>query len=386
MSKKNTKYLTKLIHGGVEGDKSTGAVNVPIYQTATYKQEIPGVHKGYEYSRTGNPTREAVEQLIAELESGTHGFAFASGLAAITAVLSLFEKGDKLILSDNVYGGTFRLLNQVFQNFDITFDLVDTSEIEKVKAAITPEVKAIYIETPTNPLLGITDIRAIAELAKQNGLYTIVDNTFYTPYLQRPLELGADIVIHSATKYLGGHSDLIAGLVVVNDETLAERLAFLQNATGGILSPFEAFLLIRGIKTLGVRLDRHVENAEKIAEYLTGHPEVKKVYYPGLATHPGYEINQKQAKNGGAMIAFELNEGHDANSFFRALQVITLAESLGGVESLVCHPASMTHAAIPKEIRDQVGITDGLIRLSVGIEDVEDLIEDLELAIQASKA
>lgn len=386
MSKKNTKYLTKLIHGGVEGDKSTGAVNVPIYQTATYKQEIPGVHKGYEYSRTGNPTREAVEQLIAELESGTHGFAFASGLAAITAVLSLFEKGDKLILSDNVYGRTFRLLNQVFQNFDITFDLVDTSEIEKVKAAITPEVKAIYIETPTNPLLGITDIRAIAELAKQNGLYTIVDNTFYTPYLQRPLELGADIVIHSATKYLGGHSDLIAGLVVVNDETLAERLAFLQNATGGILSPFEAFLLIRGIKTLGVRLDRHVENAEKIAEYLTGHPEVKKVYYPGLATHPGYEINQKQAKNGGAMIAFELNEGHDANSFFRALQVITLAESLGGVESLVCHPASMTHAAIPKEIRDQVGITDGLIRLSVGIEDVEDLIEDLELAIQASKA
>ena len=386
MSKKNTKYLTKLIHGGVEGDKSTGAVNVPIYQTATYKQEIPGVHKGYEYSRTGNPTREAVEQLIAELESGTHGFAFASGLAAITAVLILFEKGDKLILSDNVYGGTFRLLNQVFQNFDITFDLVDTSEIEKVKAAITPEVKAIYIETPTNPLLGITDIRAIAELAKQNGLYTIVDNTFYTPYLQRPLELGADIVIHSATKYLGGHSDLIAGLVVVNDETLAERLAFLQNATGGILSPFEAFLLIRGIKTLGVRLDRHVENAEKIAEYLTGHPEVKKVYYPGLATHPGYEINQKQAKNGGAMIAFELNEGHDANSFFRALQVITLAESLGGVESLVCHPASMTHAAIPKEIRDQVGITDGLIRLSVGIEDVEDLIEDLELAIQASKA
>lgn len=386
MRKEDRKVLTKLIHGGVEGDKNTGAVNVPIYQTATYKQEIPGVHKGYEYSRTGNPTREAVESLIAELESGTHGFAFASGLAAITAVLSLFQKGDRLILSDNVYGGTFRLLNQVFQNFDITFDLVDTSEIEKVKEAITPEVKAIYIETPTNPLLGITDIRAIAELAKQNGLYTIVDNTFYTPYLQRPLELGADIVIHSATKYLGGHSDLIAGLVVVKEEKLAERLAFLQNATGGILAPFEAFLLIRGIKTLGVRLDRHVENAEKIAAYLEKHPEVKKVYYPGLATHPGYEINQKQAKNGGAMIAFELNEGHEANSFFRALQVITLAESLGGVESLVCHPASMTHAAIPKEIRDQVGITEGLIRLSVGIEDAEDLIEDLEQAIQASKA
>ena len=384
MSKENTNYLTKLIHGGVEGDIHTGAVNVPIYQTATYRQEIPGVHKGYEYSRTGNPTREAVESLIAELESGTHGFAFASGLAAITAVLSLFEKGDKLILSDNVYGGTFRLLNRVFQNFGITFELVDTSDIEKIRNAVDENVKAVYIETPTNPLLGITDIQAVAELAKEHNLLTIVDNTFYTPYLQRPLELGADIVLHSATKYLGGHSDLIAGLVVVKEEKLAERIAFLQNATGGILAPFEAFLLLRGIKTLGVRLDRHVENAEKVAEYLTGHPEVKKVYYPGLKSHPGYEINQRQAKNGGAMISFELNEGHDTNAFFRALNVITLAESLGGVESLACHPASMTHAAIPKEIRDEVGITEGLIRLSIGIEDVDDLIKDLEQAIEAS--
>ena len=384
MSKENTNYLTKLIHGGVEGDIHTGAVNVPIYQTATYRQEIPGVHKGYEYSRTGNPTREAVESLIAELESGTHGFAFASGLAAITAVLSLFEKGDKLILSDNVYGGTFRLLNQVFQNFGITFELVDTSDIEKIRKAVDEKVKAVYIETPTNPLLGITDIQAVAELAKEHNLLTIVDNTFYTPYLQRPLELGADIVLHSATKYLGGHSDLIAGLVVVKEEKLAERLAFLQNATGGILAPFEAFLLLRGIKTLGVRLDRHVENAEKVAEYLIGHSEVKKVYYPGLKSHPGYEINQRQAKNGGAMISFELNEGHDTNAFFRALNVITLAESLGGVESLACHPASMTHAAIPKEIRDKVGITEGLIRLSIGIEDVDDLIKDLEQAIEAS--
>lgn len=384
MSKENTNYLTKLIHGGVEGDIHTGAVNVPIYQTATYRQEIPGVHKGYEYSRTGNPTREAVESLIAELESGTHGFAFASGLAAITAVLSLFEKGDKLILSDNVYGGTFRLLNQVFQNFGITFELVDTSDIEKIRKAVDENVKAVYIETPTNPLLGITDIQAVAELAKEHNLLTIVDNTFYTPYLQRPLELGADIVLHSATKYLGGHSDLIAGLVVVKEEKLAERLAFLQNATGGILAPFEAFLLLRGIKTLGVRLDRHVENAEKVAEYLIGHSEVKKVYYPGLKSHPGYEINQRQAKNGGAMISFELNEGHDTNAFFRALNVITLAESLGGVESLACHPASMTHAAIPKEIRDKVGITEGLIRLSIGIEDVDDLIKDLEQAIEAS--
>ncbi len=384
MSKENTNYLTKLIHGGVEGDVHTGAVNVPIYQTATYRQEIPGVHKGYEYSRTGNPTREAVESLIAELESGTHGFAFASGLAAITAVLSLFEKGDKLILSDNVYGGTFRLLNQVFQNFGITFELVDTSDIEKIRKAVDENVKAVYIETPTNPLLGITDIQAVAELAKEHNLLTIVDNTFYTPYLQRPLELGADIVLHSATKYLGGHSDLIAGLVVVKEEKLAERLAFLQNATGGILAPFEAFLLLRGIKTLGVRLDRHVENAEKIAQYLSKHSQVKKVYYPGLKSHPGYEINQRQAKNGGAMISFELNEGHDTNAFFRALNVITLAESLGGVESLACHPASMTHAAIPKEIRDEVGITEGLIRLSIGIEDVDDLIKDLEQAIEAS--
>ena len=384
MRKENTNYLTKLIHGGVEGDIHTGAVNVPIYQTATYRQEIPGVHKGYEYSRTGNPTREAVESLIAELESGTHGFAFASGLAAITAVLSLFEKGDKLILSDNVYGGTFRLLNQVFQNFGITFELVDTSDIEKIRKAVDENVKAVYIETPTNPLLGITDIQAVAELAKEYNLLTIVDNTFYTPYLQRPLELGADIVLHSATKYLGGHSDLIAGLVVVKEEKLAERLGFLQNATGGILAPFEAFLLLRGIKTLGVRLDRHVENAKKVAQYLSKHSQVKKVYYPGLKSHPGYEINQKQAKNGGAMISFELNEGHDTNAFFRALNVITLAESLGGVESLACHPASMTHAAIPKEIRDKVGITEGLIRLSIGIEDVDDLIKDLEQAIEAS--
>lgn len=384
MNKENHKIATKLIHGGVEGDDKTGAVNVPIYQTATYKQEIPGVHKGYEYSRTGNPTREAVEQLIAQLESGTHGFAFASGLAAITAVLSLFEKGDKLILSDNVYGGTFRLLNQVFNNFGISFELVDTSDLEKVKQAISEETKAIYIETPTNPLLGITDIRAVAELAGENNLLTIVDNTFYTPYLQRPLELGADIVIHSATKYLGGHSDLIAGLVVVKEQKLAQRLAFIQNATGAILAPFEGFLLLRGIKTLGVRLDRHVENARKIASYLDEHKEVKKVYYPGITTHPGYEINRKQAKNGGAMISFELTERHDVNTFFRALRVITLAESLGGVESLVCHPASMTHAAIPKEIRDKVGITKGLIRLSVGIEDVDDLIHDLEHAILVS--
>lgn len=382
---KNTSIDTKLIHGGLYGDELTGSVNVPIYQTATYEQEIPGVHKGYEYSRTGNPTRAALEALIAELENGKAGFAFASGLAAVTAVLSLFRTGDNLVLSDNVYGGTFRVLEKVFQNFGIGFRLVDTTDLEAVEAAVDDTVKAIYIETPTNPLLGITDIRAVADIARRNHMLSIVDNTFFTPYLQRPIDLGVDIVIHSATKYLGGHSDLVAGLVVVKDSVLAERLAFIQNATGGILQPFDSFLLIRGIKTLGVRLDRHVENAEKLADYLVRCPDVKKVYYPGLASHPGYDVNRKQAKNGGAMISFELTEGHDVELFFRSLGLISLAESLGGVESLVCHPASMTHAAIPKKIRDKVGITEELIRLSVGIEKEEELQADLEQAITASQ-
>lgn len=382
---KHKSINTKLIHGGIYGDALTGSVNVPIYQTSTYEQEVPGVHKGYEYSRTGNPTRAALEALIAELESGTAGFAFASGLAAITAVLSLFRTGDNLVLSDNVYGGTFRVLDKVFKNFGIGFRLVDTTDTKAVEDAIDDTVKAVYIETPTNPLLGITDIKAVAEIAKRKNILSIVDNTFYTPYLQRPIELGVDIVIHSATKYLGGHSDLVAGLVVVNDESLAERLAFIQNSTGGVLQPFDSFLLIRGIKTLGVRLDRHVENAEKLADFLVQHPDVKKVYYPGLSAHPGYEVNRRQAKNGGAMISFELTEGHDVQDFFRNLNLISLAESLGGVESLVCHPASMTHAAIPKEIRDEVGITEGLIRLSVGIEDAQELQEDLEQAIIASR-
>lgn len=385
MMSKDTSINTKLIHGGIYGDALTGSVNVPIYQTSTYEQEVPGVHKGFEYSRTGNPTRAALEALIAELESGTAGFAFASGLAAITAVLSLFRTGDNLVLSDNVYGGTFRVLDKVFKNFGIGFRLVDTTDTKAVEDAIDDTVKAIYIETPTNPLLGITDIKAVSEIAKKKKILSIVDNTFYTPYLQRPIELGVDIVIHSATKYLGGHSDLVAGLVVVNDDSLAERLAFIQNSTGGVLQPFDSFLLIRGIKTLGVRLDRHVENAEKLADFLVQHPDVKKVYYPGLSTHPGYEVNRRQAKNGGAMISFELTEEHDVQDFFRSLNLISLAESLGGVESLVCHPASMTHAAIPKEIRDEVGITEGLIRLSVGIEDAQELQEDLEQAIIASR-
>ncbi len=386
MSKfKNNAVNTKLIHGGISGDEKTGSVNVPIYQTSTFKQTVPGVHKGYEYSRTGNPTREALEALIAELESGAAGFAFSSGMAAITAVLSLFHSGDRLIISDNVYGGTFRVLDKVFKNFGIEFETVDTSDLGAIEEAIDESVKAIYIETPTNPLLEITDLAATAALAKKKGIFTIVDNTFYTPYLQRPIEHGADIVIHSATKYLGGHSDLVAGLVVVNDAELAERIHFIQNSTGGVLPPFDSFLLIRGIRTLGVRLDRHVENAEKLAEFLAGSPDVKKVYYPGLTDSPGYEVNLRQAKNGGAMISFELTENHDINAFFSNLHIITLAESLGGIESLVCHPASMTHAAIPEELRKKAGITDGLIRLSVGIEDVSELRQDLEAAITASR-
>ena len=376
---------TALIHGGIYGDKATGAVNTPIYQTSTYEQQGLGENTGWEYSRTGNPTRAALEALIAELEGGIAGFAFGSGMAAITAVLTLFKTGDKVIISSNVYGGTFRVLDKVFKSFGLGYEIVDTSDLAKLEKSITPDVKAILVESPANPLLTVTDLAAVAKIAKSRGILSIVDNTFMTPYLQRPIQLGVDIVVHSATKYLGGHSDLVAGLVVVNDPVLAERLAFIQNATGGVLGPFDSFLLIRGIKTLGVRLDRHVENAEKAAAFLKNHPAVKKVYYPGLPDAQGYEINKRQAKNGGAMISFELDERHNIRKFFKALKLIALAESLGGVESLVCHPASMTHASIPKEVREKVGITDGLIRLSVGIEDIEDLLADLEQAIAESE-
>lgn len=374
-----------MIHGGIYGDNVTGAVNTPIFQTSTYEQKGLGENSGWEYSRTGNPTRAALEALIAELESGTAGYAFGSGMAAITAVLSLFKFGDRVIISSNVYGGTFRVLDKVFNNFGLKYSVIDTSDLQALGKNITEDVRAILIESPANPLLTITDIAAVSAIAKQHGILSIVDNTFMTPYLQRPIELGADIVIHSATKYLGGHSDLVAGLVVVNDKTLAERIAFIQNATGGVLGPFDSFLLIRGIKTLGVRLDRHVENAKAAADYLKNHKAVKKVYYPGLTDFQGYEINRRQAKNGGAMISFELYENYDIRKFFKSLRLIALAESLGGVESLVCHPASMTHASIPKEIRDKVGITEGLIRLSIGIENISDLLADLEYAITESE-
>ena len=376
---------TALIHGGISTDERTGAVNVPIYQTSTFKQDGLGKMRGYEYSRTGNPTREALEALIAELEGGYAGFAFASGLAAETAVLSLLHTGDRVLISSNVYGGTFRLLNQVFDHFGINYTISDTEDPAAFEKDITDDVKAVLIESPANPLMTITDIRAVADIAHRHGLLVIVDNTFMTPYLQRPIELGADIVVHSATKYLGGHSDVVAGLAVVKTKELAEKLAFIQNSTGGVLPPFDSFLLIRGIKTLGVRLDRHVENAVAAAEYLSANEAVKSVHYPGLPTDKGYEVNKRQAKNGGVMISFELTEGHDIEKFFESLELITLAESLGGVESLVCHPSSMTHASIPEEIRKKVGITDGLIRLSIGIENISDILADLEKAIKASE-
>lgn len=377
-------FNTKLIHGGIDGDERTGAVNVPIYLTSTYKQISLGINKGYEYSRTGNPTREALESLIAELEGGSYGYAFSSGMAAITAALMLFKKGDDILISDNIYGGTYRVLDKIFQNFDLNFEMVDTTNANLVESRIKDSTRAVFIETPTNPLMSITDIKRISDISKKHNILTIVDNTFMTPYLQKPLDLGADIVLHSATKYLGGHSDLIAGLIAVKDKNIAKKIHFIQNATGGVLSPSDSFLLIRGIKTLGVRLDRQIENAVYIADYLKDNEAIIKIYYPGLKEHPGYSIHQKQAKGPGAMISFVLNDNIDINKFLSNLKIITLGESLGGVESLISHPATMTHASIPREIRIKTGILDNLVRLSVGIEDKRDLENDLSEAFKAA--
>lgn len=368
---------TTYIHGGISHDEATGSVNVPIHQTSTYKQEKVGVHKGYEYSRTGNPTRAALEMLISDMEGGVRGFAFASGSAGTHTIFSLFSKGDHIIVGDDVYGGTYRLMDKILKRLGLTFTIVDTSKIELVEKAIQDQTKAIFLETPTNPLLKITDIAAVAKIAKKHQLISIVDNTFATPYHQKPLELGASIVLHSASKYLGGHSDVVAGLVTTNDDKLAEELGFLQNAIGGILGPQDSWIIQRGIKTLAIRMDAHEANAKKIVQYLDEHPQVAKVYYPGLASHPGHEIAKKQTTGFGGMISFELVEGFSAKGFVEALKLITLAESLGAVESLIEIPALMTHGSIPKEERLKSGIKDELIRLSVGIEDVEDLIDDL---------
>ncbi|HSU79467.1 MAG TPA: bifunctional cystathionine gamma-lyase/homocysteine desulfhydrase [Candidatus Angelobacter sp.] len=376
------KKRTKMIHAGIPGDEHTGAVTFPIYQTSTYKQDAIGVHKGYEYSRTGNPTRNALERLIADLENGVAGFAFGSGMAAITSVMMLLNKGDHVVLTDDVYGGTYRVMTKVLDRFGLSSTFVDSSDPDKVKEAIQENTKAIYVETPTNPLLKITDLKKMAQIAKEHQLLLIVDNTFSTPYWQNPLDLGADIVLHSATKYIGGHSDVVAGLVVVTNEDLAEKVHFVQNSVGGVLGPQDSFLLIRGIRTLGLRMEAHEANARKLADFLNSHPKVTKVFYPGLSTHPGHEIASEQASGFGGMISFDVGSAEKADQLLAKVHYFTLAESLGAVESLISVPARMTHASIPVERRAELGITEGLVRISVGVEDADDLIEDLKQALE----
>ncbi|HEY2495053.1 MAG TPA: bifunctional cystathionine gamma-lyase/homocysteine desulfhydrase [Paenibacillus sp.] len=375
------KPKTKLIHGGISGDPHTGAVSIPIYQVSTYKQEEIGVHQGYEYSRTGNPTRHALEELITDLEEGTRGFAFGSGMAAIHAVLTLFNTGDHIIVTDDVYGGTYRIVTRILNRLGIESTFVDTTDLHKVEQALKPNTRAIYIETPTNPLLKVTDIKHLSTWAKLRKLLVIVDNTFSTPYWQTPLTIGADIVVHSATKYIGGHSDVVAGLAIVNNDTLGEELHFIQNATGGILGPQDSWLLIRGLKTLGIRMEAHEQNTKEIVAFLSEHPAVHHIYYPGLTSHPQHDLAKQQARGFGGMVSFDAGSADKVADVLRKLKYFTLAESLGAVESLISVPAKMTHASIPKERREELGITDGLIRISVGIEDSEDLLEDLTRAL-----
>lgn len=374
---------TQLIHGGIVGDEHTGAVSVPIYQVSTYKQEEVGKHKGYEYSRTGNPTRFALEELIKDLEGGEAGFAFGSGMAAVTAVVMLLDAGDHIIMTDDVYGGTYRVMSKVLNRFGIESTLVDTSNLDEIKAAVQENTKMVYLETPTNPLLKITDIAEVAAFTKEQNLLLVVDNTFSTPYWQNPIALGADIVLHSATKYIGGHSDVVAGLVVVATKKLAEDLHFVQNSTGGVLGPQDSWLLIRGIKTLGIRMEEIEENTKTIVDFLQEHPLVSTIYYPGLESHVGHEVAKKQATGFGGMVSFDVGSKEKAEQVLRSTKYFTLAESLGAVESLISLPAQMTHASIPAERRAELGITDGLVRISVGLEDVEDLIEDLKNAFEA---
>lgn len=376
------KFATKTIHAGIEPDPSTGAVMTPIYQTSTYAQNAPGDHKGYEYARTQNPTRHALEANLAALENGTHGICFGSGLAAMDAVLKLLNAGDEVVATNDLYGGSYRLITKIYERFGLKGHFVPMYNAAELEKYITPKTKLLWVETPTNPMLNIVDIRAICKIAKAKGILTCVDNTFASPYLQTPLDLGADIVLHSATKYLGGHSDTVLGALVVKDEELAQRLHFIQNASGAVPGPMDCFLVLRGIKTLHLRVERACQNAERIAHYLHAHPKVNQVYYPGFPEHPGHEVAKKQMHAFGAMVSFDLKKDkfEDAKKVLSRTQLFTLAESLGGVESLIGHPASMTHASIPREERLKVGLTDTLIRLSVGVEDVEDLMEDLEKA------
>lgn len=373
---------TQLIHGGVTTDPYTGAVTTPIYQTSTYIQDdIGDMRQGYEYSRSANPTRTALEGLIADLEEGQFGYAFGSGMAAISAVIMLLDKGDHLLINSDVYGGTYRALSKVFTRFGIEADFIDTTQIDEIEQYIKPETKMLYIETPSNPLLRVTDIKKSAELAKSHNLISVVDNTFMTPYFQNPLKFGVDIVLHSATKYLGGHSDVVSGLVATNDEALAERIGFIQNSTGGVLGPQDSYLLIRGIKTLGIRMEQVQRNTLEIIAMLQEHNAVRQVFHPSIATHLNHDIHQRQAEGHTGVVAFEVADIESAKQVIKASKYFTLAESLGAVESLISVPALMTHASIPKDIREKEGIADGLIRLSVGIEGTEDLVEDLKAAL-----
>ena len=377
------KFATKAIHAGIEPDPTTGAIMTPIYQTSTYVQESPGKHKGYEYARTQNPTRTVLQNNLAAIENGKHGICYASGLGATDAILKLYKPGDEIIASNDLYGGTYRIMARVFQQFGLKFTFVDLSNPANLEAVITPNTRMVWIETPTNPLLRLVDIAAIVAITKQHNIQLVVDNTFASPYLQNPLDLGADIVMHSVTKYLGGHSDTVMGAIILNDDETAQRLAFIQNACGAVPGPQDCFLVLRGIKTLHIRMQRHCENALKVAQYLQQHPKVGQVYYPGLESHPGHELARKQMRGFGGMVSFELKGDSmpEAVRLMESFEVFSLGESLGGVESLCTHPASMTHASIPKEERQRNGLKDTLIRLSVGIEDVEDLIQDLERAI-----
>ena len=380
---KKLRFNSSTIHGGQEEEKGYGAVMPPIYQTSTYAQKSPGKHKGYEYSRTHNPTRSALERSISALENGKYGLAFASGLAAMDAVIKLLEPGDEIISVNDLYGGSYRLFNQIFKKYGLKILFINMQDTNSVSSHITKKTKLIWVETPTNPMMNVVDIKAIAQIGKAHNIIVAVDNTFASPYLQQPLQLGASIVLHSATKYLAGHSDTVLGLLALNDTDVYEKLAFIQNASGAVPGPMDSFLTLRGIKTLHIRMQRHSENGVLIAKYLKENNKIEKVYWPGFPDHPNHQIAKAQMKSFGGMISFLPYGGDKAKTFkiIENLKIFTLAESLGGVESLVGHPASMTHASIPKEIREKSGVVDGLIRLSVGIEDYQDLIEDLDQAI-----
>jgi len=374
-------FSTTAIHAGNEPDPTTGAVSVPIYQTSTYAQEGLGRNKGWEYARTQNPTRSALEKNIAALEGAKFGFAFASGMAAIDTTLKLVKGGDHVLLGNNTYGGTFRLFNRILSNYGVEFDVVDTTDVLSLEQYFKPNTKLVFVETPTNPVMAVTDLAAVSELAHARGAKVVCDNTFMSPYFQRPIEHGVDIVVHSTTKYLNGHSDSVGGFVALNNEEDAEWIKFVQNSVGAILSPMDSFLVLRGTKTLAVRMEAHDKNGRQVAAFLQEHPKVEKVYYPGLTSHPQHEIAKKQQTGFGGMVSFETGSLENARKVLDSVKLCTLGESLGGVETLISHPASMTHAAVPEEARTKLGITDGLVRISVGIEDVEDIIADLDQAL-----